>query len=1207
MENKLIPYLATQCIDAKSVIVFAPHPDDEVFGCGGAILRHVAAGIPVHVVIVSDGSFGAEGDKKSTVIAKREAESLKAATILGYGEPEFWRLPDRTIAYGEALIQRIMETIELSTADLIYTPSLLEMHPDHRALAMCVIEAVRRAPSKPQLALYEVGVPLHPNLLLDISDLAERKKLAMECFVSQNQQQRYDLDIAALNRYRTYTLPAEVTAAEAYILVTAEELLNDPFKLYQSEHQRQRALGLALNNTDLPLVSVIIRSMDRHTLSEALDSVALQTYANIEIVLVNAKGAEHSALSDWCGNFPMRFIDSSENLGRSHAANVGLNSAKGDYLIFLDDDDAFNPEHIAGLINVLHQQPNTQVAYSGVRAQDTEKNLICLFNYPYEPEKLLITNYIPIHAVLFSRQLIEVNNIRFDTSLDVFEDWDFWLQLSRLTTFIHVDQISAVYHAQGDSGVGLTANKDIQKLGKEQLFDKWRLRWTAKDINNIAQFIVDIEQSTEQLNQSLIVRDHQLHDLNQVLIARDRQLHDLNQVLVARDHHIHNLKQTIDALFMSSSWRMTAPLRQSSTKVKSAINVAKLLPNIIRFGGGLKGTINKTHKIYSREGWRGVKRRILFMGGHRELATIAEKIRPDFALPAVDRNDYTEWVRRYDTLTSADKEKIVLKIDSFKAKPLISVVMPVYNPPACFLDEAIQSVRNQLYPSWELCIADDASTNIEVRVVLERHRQEDSRIKVVYRKTNGHISLASNSAIELATGDWIALLDHDDRLPEHALFWVAEAINENPEVGLIYSDEDKIDESNRRYGPYFKCKFNYELLLAQNMVSHLGIYKTSIIRNLGGFRVGYEGSQDYDLTLRVIEKLTFEQIVHIPRVLYHWRAIAGSTALAPEEKNYTTVAIRKAVTDHLNRMDIGADIMSAPEIPIFNRIRFHCPSPQPLISIIIPTRDRIDLLVMCLDALVQKTTYTNYEIIIIDNGSIEEATLQFFDQLPKDRFSIFRDESSFNFSALNNHGARLARGEFFCLMNNDIEILTPNWLEEMVSFAIRPDIGCVGARLWYPEGGLQHGGAVLGIGGICGHSHKYFQQGNLGYFGRTSLHQAFSVVTGACLLIQRTIFEEVNGLDEQLAVAFNDVDFCLRVREAGYRNIWTPYAEMNHHEFASRGVDDTSEKQINFIKEVEYIKQRWGDLLLNDPAYSPNLTLDYEDFSYAWPPRVQGI
>ena len=580
MENKLIPYQATKDIDANSVIVFAPHPDDEIFGCSGAILRHLANNVPVHVVIVSDGAFHAEGDKKPKIISEREAESHKAAAILGYGEPEFWRLPDRGICYGEMLVLRIMEHIQSHAADLIYAPSLLEMHPDHRALAMSAIEAVRRSPSKPQLALYEIGVPLQPNLLLDISDLTEQKKRAMECFVSQNQQQRYDLDITALNRYRTYTLPAEVTAAEAYILVTAEELLNDPFKLYQSEHQRQRALGLALNNTDLPLVSIIIRSMDRHTLSEALDSVALQTYANIEIVVVNAKGAEHSSLSDWCGNFPLRFVDSEIGLRRSEAANTGLNKAQGNYLIFLDDDDIFNPDHIAGLINVLHQQPNTQVAYSGVRAEDSEKNLICLFNYPYDPEKLLITNYIPIHAVLFSRELIEVNNIRFDENLDVFEDWDFWLQVSRHTTFLHVDQISAIYHAQGDSGVGLAVNKDLQKKGREQLFDKWRLLWTARDIDNIAQYAINKEKTADYQNTTLISHEKHIHELNQLLASRDDYIQELNQELNIRDNHIQelnqelcsrdnqtaDLKQIIEDILRSRSWRLTAPLRYSFKK-----------------------------------------------------------------------------------------------------------------------------------------------------------------------------------------------------------------------------------------------------------------------------------------------------------------------------------------------------------------------------------------------------------------------------------------------------------------------------------------------------------------------------------------------------------------------------------------------------------------------------------------------------------------
>jgi GT2 family glycosyltransferase len=303
-------------------------------------------------------------------------------------------------------------------------------------------------------------------------------------------------------------------------------------------------------------------------------------------------------------------------------------------------------------------------------------------------------------------------------------------------------------------------------------------------------------------------------------------------------------------------------------------------------------------------------------------------------------------------------------------------------------------------------------------------------------------------------------------------------------------------------------------------------------------------------------------------------------------------------------MGLAAEVEAAPEAPALNRVRFACPAPQPLVSIIIPTKDRADLLDMCLQSLQDKTTYANYEVIIVDNGSVEPATQTLFDSLVGPRFRVVRDDSPFNYSALNNSAARLARGELLCLMNNDIEILTPGWLEEMVSFAMRADVGCVGARLWYPDGRLQHGGCIVGLGGVAGHSHKYFPKGHPGYFRRAVLHQSFSAVTAACLLLRREIYEQVGGLDEQLVVAFNDVDFCLRVQAAGYRNVWTPYAEMNHHESASRGEEDNPEKIARFKREIDFIKARWGDTLLHDPAYSYNLTLDIEDFSYAWPPRV---
>ncbi len=565
---------------------------------------------------------------------------------------------------------------------------------------------------------------------------------------------------------------------------------------------------------------------------------------------------------------------------------------------------------------------------------------------------------------------------------------------------------------------------------------------------------------------------------------------------------------------------------------------------------------------------------------------------------------YAEWVRRYDTLDQAKRNRIRDRISELPYQPLISVVMPVYNPPVSFLEAAIRSVQNQLYPHWELCIADDASTNPEVPALLSRYASEDARIKITYRKENGHISAASNSAMEQATGEFVALLDHDDELSEHALYCLVEAIIRHPLASIIYSDEDKIDASGKRFDPYFKCDFNYELFLAQNMISHLGMYRRTLLEEIDGFRVGYEGSQDYDLALRALEKIELAQILHVPHVLYHWRAIPGSTARNVNEKKYAVEVARQAVKEHLQRSHIEAVVSPAPESPEYNRIQFRLPAGLPLVSIMIPTRDRADLLGPCIDSILKRSSYPNFEIIIIDNGSVEPATTQLFTRLPTDRVRVVWDDSPFNFSALNNHGARVAKGEILCLMNNDIEVLTPDWLEEMVSFAHRDEIGCVGARLWYPSGFLQHAGVITGVGCVAGHAHLNLLRGDRGYFNRAVLHQSFSVVTAACLLVRQAVFEQVGGLDESLAVAYNDVDFCLRVREAGYRNVWTPYAEMVHYESATRGYETTPAKRARLEQEMTLLRQRWGEQLFNDPAYSPNLNLKKPDFAYAFPPRA---
>ena len=667
--------------------------------------------------------------------------------------------------------------------------------------------------------------------------------------------------------------------------------------------------------------------------------------------------------------------------------------------------------------------------------------------------------------------------------------------------------------------------------------------------------------------------------------GHDKQVAMLKQTIADRESRIAEI-------YDSTSWRVTWPLRVASHQAKRLRIAGAFVLTAVRRNGGVMGILRKAVALYRRGGMSG----------------LAASFR-SFAASLLHRNDYAEWIRRYDTLTEESRAAIKARIDAFPNRPLISVVMPVHNPEPDWLIEAVESVRRQIYPNWELCIADDASTDGRIRKILERYASDDERIKVVFREKNGHISAASNSALSLASGEWTALLDHDDLLAEQALFRVAEAANQDPDIRLMYSDEDKIDASGERFAPYFKCDWNVDLFYSQNMVSHLGVYHTGIMKDIGGFREGLEGSQDYDLALRFIERIEPAQIRHIPRVLYHWRVHDNSTAQAGDSKPYAMLAGQKALNEHFRRLGVRASV----ELLDFGmyRVRYDLPEVPPLASIVILTRNRMDLLRPCVESILEKTTYPSYEILIVDNGSDDPEALRYLEGLRSDtRIRVIRDDRAFNFSALNNAAVRLARGEIVALLNNDVEVISPGWLSEMVSHALRPGVGAVGARLWYPDDTLQHGGVILGLGGVAGHAHLRLPRGGYGYFGRAELIQGFSAITAACLVIRKAIYDEVGGMNEnELRVAFNDVDLCLRLREKGYRSVWTPYAELYHHESASRGSEDSPEKKSRFAREGRYMKQRWGGRLLNDPAYSPNLSLELHrgTFSMAWPPRVETI
>lgn len=567
---------------------------------------------------------------------------------------------------------------------------------------------------------------------------------------------------------------------------------------------------------------------------------------------------------------------------------------------------------------------------------------------------------------------------------------------------------------------------------------------------------------------------------------------------------------------------------------------------------------------------------------------------------------YTEWIAAYATPDDAQRQAMGRASGEFAHQPVISLITPVYNTPEKYLRAAIESVLSQIYPHWELCLADDASTAPQVRKVLAEYALRDPRVKVIYREKNGHISAASNSALTLATGEFIALFDHDDALTPEALFWVVKELNDHPDAALIYSDEDKLDLDGVPNTPYFKCDWNYDLFLSHNLITHLGVYRTDLVQQLGGFRSDFDGAQDYDLALRLIEQIDASQIRHIPRVLYHWRMLPGSTAIGAEQKDYAAERARLAIEAHLKRCHIAASVETIPEMAT-QRVRYELPAILPLVSIIIPTRNAQKLVSQCIDSIRQKTTYSNFEILLVDNGSDERESVDYFSSLhDQGQVRLIKDPSPFNFSRINNDAVKQARGDYLVFLNNDIEVISPDWLSELVSQAQRPGIGAVGARLWYPNETIQHAGLIL-IAGVAGHAHLGRMRGDHGYFSRASLIQAYSAVTGACLCIRKQLFETSGGFDERLAVAFNDVDFCLRLHDMGYRNLYTPYAELYHHESATRGYEDTPEKMERFKKETQILQERWMPLLINDPCYSPNLSLTGEPFTLAWPPRIEGF
>lgn len=557
--------------------------------------------------------------------------------------------------------------------------------------------------------------------------------------------------------------------------------------------------------------------------------------------------------------------------------------------------------------------------------------------------------------------------------------------------------------------------------------------------------------------------------------------------------------------------------------------------------------------------------------------------------------DYGEW---YELTKPSEEELERQRNTHFDYEPRLSIVIPVYKTPERYLQEMLDSIVNQTYSKWEVCIADGSPRGESRERLIKRYADRDTRFKYVILGENKGISGNTNAAMDMAQGDFLVLADHDDTLTPDALFECVKAMNEDPLYDVIYSDEDKLDmDGQALFDPHFKPDFNPDLLTSVNYICHLFVVNRNLVEVIGGFCQEFDGAQDYDFIFRCTEQA--RKVHHIPKVLYHWRCHMNSTASNPESKMYAFEAGARAIKAHYDRMGIAVDsVEKGVDYGIYHT-RFHLDE-EPLVSVIIPNKDHRADLDLCLTSLLDKGTYRNLEVIVVENNSTEPETFDYYEELQEKRKNVrvVTWKREFNFSAINNYGVTFAHGEYLLFLNNDVEVIEPDVIREMLGYARRDDVGIVGARLLYQDDTIQHAGVVIGFGGIAGHTFIGLHQAENSYFHRAMCAQDYSAVTAACMMSKRSLFDQVGGFREELAVAFNDIDYCLKIRSLGKKVVYNPYALLYHYESKSRGLEDTPEKVERFNREVARFIGYWPEIVINgDPYYNPNLTLRKSNFA----------
>jgi glycosyltransferase involved in cell wall biosynthesis len=1017
------------------------------------------------------------------------------------------------------------------------------------------------------------------------------------------------------------------------------------------------------NQTITPDISIVIPCYnDGKTLVDCLDSIPFKNdkYA-IEVIVVDDGSDDPETINILPTFSPDIKVVHQAHQGVTYARNTGIELAKGKYILPLDADNKITPDFIAKSIDILNKNAEISIVYTDAFLFGEEEGI--RKTGEFNINKLLKGNYIDTCAVFRKEVWDRAGGYDNDLNGLAYEDWEFWLNAYTMGfKFFYISEPLYYYRTKVKSRNKGGINPEIryntvlhivhkhQKLfssywdetiaslhaiiaywegAKKDEFDdkisslQFELR-TIEDrlkkeletvIKNYDNHINNIEAGWKSEREEILKIHHQREIELQCLHETERE-----KIVDVYTNEIKNFQSVVDTLKndieiqKNYANQLSVLIQQYEQRIQKIENSKtwKLRKNFYKMKGLFRSAGKRGKGI---PGLGLIKRIIFFLFGKGQiimrrffkkifrtlylwLEEVPVRIIPISQLhsASVASDPYQQWMMR-NFPREAEFRQYKKDCEQFVHKPLISILLPVYNPPVEFFKATLNSVIGQIYENWELCIADDASTDKRIKKIIEEYAEKDFRIKTVFRKENGHISKCSNSALELTTGEYTLLLDHDDILTQDCLVHVANAINQNIETDLIYSDEDKVDENGQHSVPHFKPQWCPDHFSSRNYLGHVVVCRTSILKEIGGFRVGFEGSQDYDMLLRFTEKT--QRITHIPKVLYHWRIHQASAARSEEAKPYAYHAAQKALTESLAKRGEPATVGFLAGFRGYS-IRYQLLNPGK-VSIIIPNKDNAEVLETCIKSIFEKSSWNNFEVIVVNNNSTEKSLFDILNKYKKtypDQFNWFDYNIPFNFSKLVNAGVEKSTGDYIVLLNNDTEVITSDWMEAMMEQAQRKSIGAVGVKLLYFNDTIQHAGVVIGLGGIAGHTFVGAHKDEAGYFNYIQSINNYSAITAACLMVEKQKYLELKGFDENFEVEYNDVDFCLRLKDSGLNNVYLPHVELYHYESLTRGHPHMSKESYErHISELNKFKIRWQKYIDDDPCYNPNLTRGAHDFS----------